>query len=291
MPEVVPVEILGLFDIHGSQQNAGKPLGEQWLGGRCGLGDRGERPGKDEHPEVIAEDRVAGQGKPVWRRALAGVQQVTRGAKFHRNGLRTGLLEIPCEVGRGRFAGCRARSLPALKRVGIGRITARTLATLATLADDLPDGFSGELDLEDGFNLPGQHGAVIGASFAQQLHPAPNDIPVDDLGALLIRPAAQHDARKMARIAGENGEAPRTDGLAVHIENLLQRGGSHICIVKAANHHFKSHVLVIVRHDLEEFESVENVDGRFILGEVEAETGIALVAGKDQLEVVVEVHV
>jgi hypothetical protein len=44
--------------------------------------------------------------------------------------------------------------------------------------------------LEDAFNLADQGGAVIGASFGEQLGPAPDDVVIDGVRALLLDPTA-----------------------------------------------------------------------------------------------------
>lgn len=69
--ESFPVQILGLLNVHSSQQDAAEPLSQQGLGRGGDLADGVQGTGKNEHPNVVAEDGFARTGIPVRGRAFA----------------------------------------------------------------------------------------------------------------------------------------------------------------------------------------------------------------------------
>jgi len=103
IPEVPPVEILGLLDIERTQEDAAQPLGKERFGRGGGLRDAGEGSGENEHADVIAEHCLAGVGLPVWRKAFAGLGRAGRDRDHRKSVLGACFQALWNEVGRGRF--------------------------------------------------------------------------------------------------------------------------------------------------------------------------------------------
>ena len=69
--QIVPVEILGLLHIGGTEQHAPQPLRQERFAWCHGPGQRSERVGKKQQPRVVAEHGGTGGGGPKRGSGLA----------------------------------------------------------------------------------------------------------------------------------------------------------------------------------------------------------------------------